>query len=145
MMMRMLWWVLAVVAGAVVGGCVNMGLIVLGGQLIPAPGGGDVSTPEGLAAVMPLFEPKHFLFPFLAHALGTLVGALVATRLALGREAGPAIVVCVLFLFGGVTAVVMFPAPLWFEVVDLVFAYIPAAWIGHRLASVRPRAATGAR
>ena len=27
---------------------------------------------------MHLFEPKHLVFPFLAHAVGTLVGALVA-------------------------------------------------------------------
>ena len=31
---------------------------------------------------MHLFEPKHFLFPFLAHALGTFAGAWLAAFIA---------------------------------------------------------------
>ena len=34
----------------------------------------------------------------------------------------------------GITNVMMLPAPMWFNVVDLVFAYIPAAWLGQKLA-----------
>jgi hypothetical protein len=30
---------------------------------------------------MHLFEPRHFIFPFLAHSLGTFAGAFVATLL----------------------------------------------------------------
>ena len=51
-----------------------MGLIMLSGKVIPPPAGSDVATMEGLKASLHLFEPKHFVFPFLAHALGTLVG-----------------------------------------------------------------------
>ena len=66
--------ILGFVAGLIVGGIVNMALINFGPMVIPPPAGADITTMEGLQAAMPLFEPKHFVFPFLAHALGTLVG-----------------------------------------------------------------------
>jgi len=67
---------LAVIAGLVVGSIVNMSIILISGSIIPPPNGADVTTTEGLQASMHLFEPKHFLFPFLAHAIGTFAGAL---------------------------------------------------------------------
>ncbi|MFD2453438.1 hypothetical protein [Ideonella paludis] len=73
---------LALVIGLMAGSAVNMSLILLGGQLVPPPPGTQTQTMEGLAAALPLFGPQHFVFPFLAHALGTLVGAAVAATVA---------------------------------------------------------------
>jgi len=142
-MRRFLRLLLAVIVGFVAGSAVNISLIMLGGSLIPPPAGADVTTMEGLRASMPLFEPKHFLFPFLAHALGTLVGALVATLLAPDRSIVPALVVGVLFFIGGCANVYLLPSPLWFNVVDLVLGYLPFAWLGYRLAT-RGRRQAGA-
>ena len=127
--------VLAVVAGAVVGSIVNMGLIVIGGKVIPPPAGVDVTTMEGLKAGIHLFQPKNFVFPFLAHALGSLAGAYLAARLAASRKMAMALIVGVLFLVGGVINVMSLSAPMWFNVLDLVVAYIPMAWIGGRWAA----------
>jgi hypothetical protein len=130
---------LAVVLGFIVGSAVNMGLILLGGQLVPPPAGVDTSTTEGLKAAMPLFGPAHFVFPFLAHALGTLAGAFVAT-LVIGRVSRvPALVVGLVFLAGGVASCFMLPAPRWFELLDVVVAYLPFAWLGFALARRRDR------
>lgn len=126
--------VLAAVAGFVAGSVVNMGLIMVGGALVPPPAGTDTSTMEGLQAALPLFGPQHFLFPFLAHALGTLAGALLATWLTPGRTSGPAWAVGVLFLLGGTANAFLLPAPAWFIAADLLLAYLPMAWLGHRLA-----------
>ena len=132
---------LAIVLGFVVGSAVNMGLILLSGKLIPPPAGADVTTMEGLKASLHLFEPKHFVFPFLAHALGTFVGAMVAALLAPGRSTIPAYIVGGLFLLGGVANAFMLPAPTWFNALDLVVAYVPAAWLGlavaHRISRGR--------
>ena len=73
---------IAIFGGLIIGSAVNMGLISLGGELIPPPPGLDVSNMEALAEAMHQFEPKHFIFPFLAHALGTLVGATFAAKIA---------------------------------------------------------------
>ena len=124
--------ILAVLAGALIGSIVNMGLIMLSSSIIPPPAGADLSTPEGLKAALPLFEPKHFLFPFLAHALGTLVGAFVAAKIAANNKMRLAYAVGVLFLIGGITNAIMLPAPAWFIAADLILAYIPMAWIGGR-------------
>ena len=58
----------------------NGALINVSNQIIPPPVGFDLTTAEGLEAAMPHMGPEHFIFPFLAHALGTLLSALLITR-----------------------------------------------------------------
>src|SRR5690606_23775522 len=126
--------ILALIAGVIIGSIVNMSIIMISGSIIPPPEGADTTTTEGLKAAMHLFEPKHFLFPFLAHALGTLVGAFVAALLAANRKMTFAFVIGLLFFAGGVASVLMLPSPMWYTVVDLVGAYIPMAYIGGQFA-----------
>ena len=119
---------LAVVIGVIAGGVANMALILAGPHVIPTPAGVDVTNTESLQASVHLLGPEHFVFPFLAHALGTLVGALVAYRIATSHRSALAYVVGVVSLAGGISASVMIPAPLWFKTLDLVVAYLPMAW-----------------
>ncbi|GHD66105.1 hypothetical protein GCM10007164_04220 [Luteimonas padinae] len=136
--------VAAVVAGLVVGSVVNMAIVAAGPALVPPPAGVDTTTAEGLAAGIHLFQPKHFLSPFLAHALGTLAGAFVAFLVAGSRKAAFAWTIGVLFLAGGIAAAVMIPAPAWFIALDLLLAYLPMAWlailVGRRLSASGARA-----
>lgn len=122
--------VLAVFAGIVIGGVVNMAIITVSPMLIPPPAGVDVSNAESLAKAIHLFEPRHFVMPFLAHAVGSLVGALLAYLIAATARAPIAYAVGAFFLLGGVAAVLMIPAPAWFIALDLVVAYLPMAWLG---------------
>jgi hypothetical protein len=124
---------LAVIAGLVISSVVNMFFISLNGSVIPLPEGADVSTMEGLKESMSLFEPKHFIFPFLAHAIGTLVGAFIAAKIATSRKMLFAMVVGVAFLAGGIINVINLPAPGWFSALDLIVAYIPMGWLGGKL------------
>jgi hypothetical protein len=126
--------ILSVLAGLIIGSVVNMALVLVSGYIIPLPEGAVVNTVEGLKASIHLFEPRHFLFPFLAHAIGTLVGAFSAVKLAGNSLLRPAIIVSLLFLAGGIQMVLDVPAPLWFNIVDLTLAYLPMAWLGHRFA-----------
>ncbi len=125
--------ILAVIAGVAGGSIVNMGIIMISSSIIPPPAGADVTTVEGLKAVMHLFEPKHFLLPFLAHALGTFAGASLAAFIAANSKMLIALGIGVFFLAGGITNIVMLPSPLWFTVVDLVGAYIPMGYLAGRL------------
>jgi hypothetical protein len=127
--------ILAVIVGLVIGSAVNMLFISLNGIVIALPEGADVSTMEGLKESMNLFEPKHFIFPFLAHALGTLVGAFIAAKIAATHKTKFAMSIGVLFLIGGIMMVIDLPAPTWFSTLDLVAAYIPMAWLGGKLAA----------
>lgn len=131
--------VLAVLAGIVVGGVVNMAIITLAPSLIPPPVGVDVTSADGLRAGMHLLEPRHFIMPFLAHAVGTLMGALVAYLIAATYRAHLGYAIGALFLCGGVAASFMIPAPVWFIALDLLAAYLPMAWLGVQIGTrVRP-------
>lgn len=122
----------AVVAGALAGGMVNIGLVNLGPKIIPPPPGGDIGTMEGLRSTIHLFEPRHFIFPFLGHALGTLAGAWLAARLSASRPGAAALAVGLLFLAGGAMMAYSLPEALVFNIVDLLLAYLPMAWLGYR-------------
>ncbi len=125
--------ILALVAGWLVGSVINMGLIQTGHALMPIEGI-DPGDMEALAIVMPTLDFKYFIFPFLAHALGTLAGAIVAGLLAVTHKMKFSLGVGVLFLIGGIMVNYMLPGPTWFAIADIVLAYIPMAWIGGKIA-----------
>lgn len=105
------------------------------GSIIPPPQGADVTTYEGLKATMHLFEPKHYILPFLAHALGTLTGSLTAALIAQKNKMVFSMIIGAIFLIGGIWMVSIVPSPLWFTITDLTLAYIPMAFIAGKLAS----------
>ena len=98
---------LAILAGIVVGALINGALITLG--------------------------PSHFGIVFLAHALGTFFGALIAYLVAENHKARFAWAIGVIFLLGGIAASYLIPAPAWFIALDLIAAYLPMAWLAIRL------------
>ena len=133
-MVSLLRILLGTVVGVVLGGAVNVGIILAGSRLVPPPSGVDVNDPASINAHLGEYPPIQFAVPFLAHALGTLVGAMVATLVAAGRQTIPAFIVGAMFLLGGVAMVRMLPdTPPWFIALDLGVAYLPMAWLGHRL------------
>lgn len=128
---------IAVIAGLVIGSIINMGIIMISSSVIPPPNGADITTMEGLKETMHLFEPKHFLFPFLAHAIGTLIGAFTASKFAANKQKSMALIVGFIFLIGGTINVFLLSAPMWFNATDLIGAYIPMAIIGWILTGSR--------
>ncbi len=129
--------ILAVITGIVVGSVVNMGIITISESIIPPPEGADLKTLEGMKASMHLLGPKNFIFPFLAHAGGTFVGAWLAALIAASYKMRFAMAIGFVFLIGGIMASIMIPAPTWFKVFDLVLAYIPVAWLAGRFVSAK--------
>ncbi len=134
--MKLLKNIVALLVGWLGGSAVNMGLVTLGHTIFPMEGV-DTNSMEALAEAMPTMEAKHFLFPFLAHALGTLVGAVLAAVIAASHKQRIAMAIGIFFLVGGLMMVYMLPGPVWFTVLDLLVAYIPMAWLGARLVNKR--------
>jgi hypothetical protein len=125
--------ILAVILGWAGGSLVNMGIIQLGHTLVPIEGV-DTSDMAAIAEVMPGLGIEYFIFPLLAHALGTLVGSFIAAKLAASRKMAFAYLIGALFLIGGIIVSFMLPAPLWFIILDLLLAYLPMAYIGGKMA-----------
>lgn len=118
----------ALIAGVILGGIINMMFVMIGPMFIAPPEGVDMSSAESLRENAGLLQPKHYLFPLIAHAAGTYCGALVAYKLADRYRPVAAYVIALMFFVGGITAIRMIPAPLDFILVDLIFAYFPMAY-----------------
>lgn len=125
--------IFSVIIGVFIGGTVNMGIIMLSDSIIPLPPGVDGSDMESLAAGMHLFEPKNFIMPFFAHAIGTFVGAFIAGFVARKYKLQAGLTVGGIFLLGGILMVWALPAPMWFNITDVVFAYLPMGWLASRM------------
>jgi len=124
----------ALFAGALVGGSVNMGIVMISDSVVALPEGINPADMESLVANFHLFEPINFLMPFLAHALGTLVGAFIAAKIAASHKLYFGLSIGLLFLMGGIQMANILPAPLWFDMADLGLAYLPMGYLGYRLA-----------
>lgn len=121
--------VLAFVVGLAVGMLANMGFVTLGPQVFPPPAGVNMADAKSLAESVHLLEPRHFVFPFLAHAFGTFAGGLVAYAMAASYRAAFPWAIGAFFFAGGIGAAFMIDAPKWFVALDLVAAYLPLAWL----------------
>jgi hypothetical protein len=121
--------ILAVLIGAIV--CMVLNGLLLGVMMkaIPPPSGFD---PNDLASYGVL-EARHLMSPFVAHAVPSLIGGLLAALIAATRKMTFALVVGGLHLIGGIAAAFLIPAPAWFIALDLVVAYLPMAWLGGTL------------
>ncbi len=123
--------IVAVVAGIISGSICNMALVSIGPHIISPPVGSDVTTIEGLKSTIHLFEPRHFIFTFLAHAIGSLVGAWIAARFCNSRPLACALCTGGIFLIAGTFMAYQLPQALIFNITDLVFAYVPMSLLGY--------------
>ena len=131
--------ILFTLLGIIVGAIANMATLKVGMLIVPFPSGFDPNTPEGIEGAMQQFTIAHFLVPFFAHALGTLLGAFVAAKWSGTQSRLPALIVAGMFFVGGVLMVLQIPStPVWFMLLDLGLAYFPMGYLAHAITS-KPR------
>lgn len=129
--------ILIFVGALILGSLVNGLIIQFGPLLIPPPEGVDFSTEKGLMEGMPKMEARHFITPFLAHAIGTLVSAILMKRFAFENASRYTFGVAIFNLLAGIYMVYLLPAPFWFEAMDIIFAYLPMAWLANKWVPAR--------
>ena len=127
--------IIALILGLFLGGMINMLIINNGGGFIAPPEGVNPKDIESIKENMHLYTPIHFIIPFLAHAMGTFIGALITSLIAVSIRMYLAIGVGFCFLIGGIMMVLMLPSPLWFNIIDLCLAYLPMGWLGWKIGS----------
>lgn len=125
---------LAILAGIVIGGVVNKVIIMISGSIVPLPEGVDPNDIESIRANIGRYEAKHFIVPIMAHAFGTLIGALVAAKIAANRHITWGLLVGGVFMIGGIMMVHMLPeSPVWMKVTDLALCYLPMGYLGAKM------------
>ena len=127
--------IIALILGLFLGGMINMLIINNGGGFIAPPEGVNPNDIESIKENMHLYTPIHFIIPFLAHAMGTFIGALITSLIAVSIRMYLAIGVGFCFLIGGIMMVLILPSPLWFNIIDLSLAYLPMGWLGWKIGS----------
>ena len=125
---------LAIFVGLFIGGSTNMLIISNSNAFVALPKGVVPEEPQSLSSNIHLFEPIHFLMPFLAHSIGTFCGAFLAAKIAVNHKLKFALTIGVFFLIGGVQMSSVLDSPFWFDLVDVSVAYIPMSLLGYKLA-----------
>ena len=126
---------LASFAGFIVMMAVNMGLIMLLGNIFSPPEGVNPNDVNSINNNLHRYTVFQLIMPFLAHAGGTLVGTLTAAKIANSHKMLIVLILAVIHFSGGAMMVSMLSnSPLWFNVLDLGVAYFPMAWLGYKLA-----------
>ena len=115
-----------VLLGIIFGMIVNIGLIILGVTIFPPP-----ENFETMNAIN--WDLKYFIFPFLAHSIGTLSGAIIVSKLSKKSSIILPLVVGLYFLSGGIYMITILPAPMWFVLLDVILGYIPMALLGWKI------------
>ena len=115
-----------VILGIIIGMIVNIGLIILGGLIFPPP---EIFEPMNAMN----WDLKYFIFPFLAHSIGTLSGAIIVSKLSKKSSIILPLVVGLYFLSGGIYLITILPAPMWFVLLDVILGYIPMALLGWKI------------
>jgi hypothetical protein len=117
----------------VLGAAFNSLILTLGMEIIPPPSGYDMNNAEDLAKAMSVMETKHYLFPFLSHSLGTLIGVVFYTYFSKAQKLFFPLLMAGFYFAGGLYMVLILPSPLWFDFIDLILAYFPMAILGFKL------------
>ena len=114
------------IIGIIIGMLVNMGLIVIGGIIFPIE-----QNFEPMNAIS--WDFKYFIFPLLAHSIGTLSGVFIATKLLKNYQIIISSIIGLFFFSGGIYMVLILPAPNWFICLDLIVCYMPMAFLGWKI------------
>ena len=131
--MKNLKHILFFLAVLFLGSMLNGAILNIGMQIIPPPEGFDMNNPDELALAMKHMQVRHFISPFFAHALGTLLSAVLFYYFSKSQKQWPMLLIGSMFFAAGLYMVIILPSPWWFTAIDLGLAYFPMAYIGYRI------------
>lgn len=125
--------ILVLLMGIAIGYYVNTGILMLSPILTPPPEGMDVTNAASVKEHLHLIGPKYYIIPFIADAVGTLLGACFVASFTLGSKLKWAIAVGVFFMILGITNLVTMRSPMWFTIINMSLAFLPMAFLGYQL------------
>lgn len=133
--------IFAVIGGMVISTFLILAVEAVGMMIFPPPPGTDMTNPEVVKALMANAPAGVLLFVLLGWILGTFAGAWAAARIARRAPLAHGMVIGALGLAGAVANMLRIPHPAWFWVLG-VAVFLPAAWLGARIAAAGGRTRT---
>ena len=112
--------IIALFFGVLIGMIMSMGITMLGWKIF--------SFPENINPIIDIMPSKYYLFPFLAHSIGTFSGSFLGCKISKDYNLTVSLFVGIWFLIVGIYAVLILPTPIWFIIIDITLCYIPMAY-----------------
>jgi len=113
--------IIALFFGVLIGIIISMGITMLGWKIF--------SFPENINPIIDIMPSKYYLFPFLAHLIGTFSGSFLGSRISKDYNLTVSLLVGIWFLILGIYAILILPTPIWFIIIDITLCYIPMAYL----------------
>jgi hypothetical protein len=123
---------LGVVAGVLVGGLVVFAVEAVNSTFFPLPADVSVDDADAMARHLAEGGPVMLLGVLVGWALGSFIGAWLATVIAKSAGRAPAVAVAIFFMAGAVMTMLTIPHPVWFWIVGLA-VFVPAALLGEKM------------
>lgn len=124
---RVLVYILCILTGSIINGAI----ISIGYKCIPPPQGFNMNDPLAFKNAVSQMQALNFVFPFLAHALGTWFASWIWSSLKQQATWMSSLGIAGVFFCGGLYMAIILDAPIAFECFDLVYAYFPMAILGY--------------
>ena len=111
---------------------ITFSIIVLGHSIVPTPDGIDTNNFESIKSNFHLFQAKHFLFPLLAHVLGTFVSSYLLSRFAKTYKFWFAIGIGIIFMLASLSLSLRIGHLNWIGIIEIA-QYIPVSVLGYEV------------
>jgi len=110
---------------------ITFSIISLGHLIVPTPDGIDTNDFESIKSNFHLFELKHFVFPLVAHIVGTFVASFLVSYLAMTHKLWFALGIGVLFMLVSLSLSIRIDYFNWIGIVEIA-QYIPVSFMGYK-------------
>ncbi len=118
----------AVLLAIVVAYLITSGIIIIGHSIVPVPEGMDTNNLESIKNNFHLFKTKHFIFPMLAHAVGTFISAYIVSHFAANHKFKFALGIGILYMIASLLLTIKLGHFQWIGIIELGL-YIPMSWL----------------
>lgn len=126
----------AILMGFITGVVIIAGCVYANSRLFPLPQGIDAGDAAAVNAAMSAMPAKALILVLVGWAVGTIGASFMAARFAGEFKSLHGLLMGLIFLGGGISAMRQIHRPLWFWIVGIAL-YFPAAIIGSSLAVSR--------
>ena len=126
----------AVIIGLTVAGAIVWTIEMANYNMHPLPDGLDVTDKEAMTEYIKTLPAMAYVMVLLAHILGSIGGAWVASIVADSHERKIAIGIGTFLLVMGAITLFTIYHPTWFMIADIL-VYIPCALLGHAFYNMR--------